>query len=105
MDLVAPVKRITVKDGARPLYLRPDTLALMACRDSLGRGPKYKSVKKRVTALVRRDKELSDLAKLAESKNSPTVLWEIANAAVGKPQQPLPGSVKDTEGNDTLGNL
>jgi hypothetical protein len=55
--------------------------------------------------MVRRDKELSNLAKLAASKNSPTVLWEFANAAIGKPRQPLPGSVKDGEGNDTVGNL
>jgi hypothetical protein len=45
------------------------------------------------------------LVKLAESKNFPTVFWEIANAAVGKPWQLLPGAVKDTEGNDTVGNL
>jgi hypothetical protein len=105
MDLVAPIKRITVKDSALPLYLRPDTLALMARRDSLGRGPMYKSVRNRVTALVRCDKEFSNLSKLAESKNSPTVLWEIAIAAVGKPYQPLPGSVKDTEGNLEAANL
>jgi hypothetical protein len=105
MDLVSPVKRITVKDSALPPYLWPDTLALRARRDSLGRGPNYKSVRNRVTALVRRDKEHSNLANLAESKNSPTVLWEIANAAVGKPCQPLPGSVKDMEGNNTVGNL
>jgi hypothetical protein len=43
----------------------------MARRDSLGCGPMYKSVRNRVTVLVRRDKELSNLAKLAESKNSP----------------------------------
>jgi hypothetical protein len=84
MDMAAPLKRITVKEGTLPLYLRPDTLALMAQRDSLGRGLRYKVVKNRVTALVRPDKELSNLAKLAESKNSPTVLWEIANAAVGR---------------------
>jgi hypothetical protein len=77
----------------------------MTRRDSLVRGSKYKSIRNRVTALVRRDKELSNLAKLAESKNSPTVPWEIANAAVGKPRQPLPGAVKDSEGNDTVGNL
>jgi hypothetical protein len=105
MDLVAPIKRITVKDGALPLYLHPDTRALMARRDSLGRGPMYKSVRNRVTALVRRDKELSNLSKLAEFNNSPTVLWEIAIAAVGKPHQPLPGSVKDTEGNLEAANL
>jgi hypothetical protein len=35
LDQVAPVKSITVKEGLLPLYLRPDTLALMAKRDSL----------------------------------------------------------------------
>jgi hypothetical protein len=93
MDQAAPLKRITVKEGTLSLYLRSDTLALMAQRDSFGRGPKYKAVRNRVTALVRCDKELSNLAKLAESKNLPTVLWEIANAAVGKPRQPLPATV------------
>jgi hypothetical protein len=80
-----PIKTIMVKEGSLPLYLRPDTLALIAKRDSLGPGPRYKAARNRVTALVRRDKEASNLAKLAESGNSPTVLWEIANAAVGKP--------------------
>jgi hypothetical protein len=62
----------------------------MAKRDSLGCGPQYKAVRNRVTAMVRWDKEASNLAKLVESGNSPAVLWEIANAAVGKPRQPLP---------------
>jgi hypothetical protein len=77
----------------------------MAQRDSLGYSPRYKAVRNRVNALVRRDKELSNLAKLAESKNLPTVFWEIANAAVGKPRQPLPAPVKDADGNNTKGNL
>jgi hypothetical protein len=55
--------------------------------------------------MVRRDKEMSNLAKLSESGNSPTVLWEIANAGVGKPRQPLPASVKKADGTDTKGNL
>jgi hypothetical protein len=40
--------------------------------------------------MVKRDKEMLNLAKLSWSGNSPTVLWEIANAVVGKPRQPLP---------------
>jgi hypothetical protein len=55
--------------------------------------------------MVRRDKEMSNLAKLSESGNSPAVLWEIAKAAVGKPRQPLPASVKKADGTDTEGNL
>jgi hypothetical protein len=43
--------------------------------------------------------------KLSESRNWPTVLWEIANAAVGKPRQLLPTTVKDREGKGTEGHL
>jgi hypothetical protein len=68
-------------------------------------GPRYKAAMNKVTAMVRRDKEMSNLAKLSESGNSPTVLWEIANAAVGKPHQTLPASVKKADGTDTEGNL
>jgi hypothetical protein len=88
-----------------PLYLPPDTLALMAKRDTLGRGPRYKAARNKVTAMVRRDKEMSNLAKLAEAGNLPTVLWEISNVAVAKPRQPLPASVKKADGTDTEGNL
>jgi hypothetical protein len=80
-------------------------MALIAKRDSLVRVPRYKPVRNRVTALVRRDKAMSNLAKLSESKNSPAVLWEIANAAVGKPCQQLPTAVKDADSIDTKGNL
>jgi hypothetical protein len=40
-----------------------------------------------------------------ESGNSPTVLWEIANAAVGKPCQPLLASLMRADGTQTEGNL
>jgi hypothetical protein len=104
-DQAAPSKAITVKEGSLPLYHQPDSLALMAKRDSLGRGPRYKAARNKVTAMVRRDKEMSNLSKLSESGNSPTVLWEIANAAVDKPRQPLLASVKKADGTDTEGNL
>jgi hypothetical protein len=77
----------------------------MAKRDSLSHGLRYKAARNKVTAMVRGDKEMSNLSKLSESGNSPTVLWEIANAAVGKPCQPLPASVKKADGTDTEGNL
>jgi hypothetical protein len=57
LDQAAPVKSITVKEGSLPLYLRPDTISLMAKRNSLGRGPRYRAARNEVTALVRRDKE------------------------------------------------
>jgi hypothetical protein len=43
LDQAAPMKTIKVKEGLLPLYLLPDTLALMAKRDSLGRRPRYKA--------------------------------------------------------------
>jgi hypothetical protein len=52
LDLAAPMKMITVKEGSLPLYLCPDTLALMAKRDSVGRGPRYKAVRNKVTAMI-----------------------------------------------------
>jgi hypothetical protein len=67
----------------------------MAARDLL-RGVAYKSAKNRVVAIVGCNKLLSNLSKLAASKNLPTVLWEIANAAIGKPRQPLPDLVKNS---------
>jgi hypothetical protein len=79
LDQAAPTKLIRVKEGSLPLYLQPDTLALMEKRDSLGCGPRYKAARNKVTTMVRRDKEISNLAKLSELGNSPTVLWEIAN--------------------------
>jgi hypothetical protein len=105
LDLAAPRKSSKVKEGSFPLYLCPDTLAMMAKRDTLGRGPRYKAARNRGTALVRWDKKASNLAKLTESGNSPAVLWEIANAAVGKPRQPLPTSVTRADGTHTEGNL
>jgi hypothetical protein len=104
LDQAAPSKAITVKEGLLPLYLWPDTLLLMAKRDSLGRGPRYKAARKKVMAMVRLPEMLS-LSKLSVSGNSLIVLWEIANAAVGKPRQPLPASVKEADGTDTEGNL
>jgi hypothetical protein len=78
---------------------------MMAKRDSLGRGPWYRTARDRVTALVRRDKKASNLDKLKESGNSPAVLFEIANAAVGKLRHPLPTSVTRADGTHTEGNL
>jgi hypothetical protein len=105
LDQAVPMKSITVREGSLPIYLCPDTLALMAERDSLGCSPQYKAVRNRVTAMVRRDKEASNLFKLLESGNFPAVLWEIANAAVGKPRQPLPTSLTRADGTQTEGNL
>jgi hypothetical protein len=43
LDQAAPIKSIVVKEGSLSLYLCPDTIALMAKRDSLGRGTRYRA--------------------------------------------------------------
>jgi hypothetical protein len=83
-----------------PRHLIPDGQERL-----LGFGPRYRAAKNRVTALVRRDNEASNLDKLTESGNLPTVLWKIANAAVGKPCKPLPTLVMRADGTTTEGNL
>jgi hypothetical protein len=55
LDVVAPLKSITVKEGD-PLYLAADTRALMKLRDAAARGGlKHKKLRNDVTRLVRRD--------------------------------------------------
>jgi hypothetical protein len=105
LSQAAPLKSITVREGSLPVYLRPNTLALMAKNDFLGRCPWYRAVRNWVTAMIRRDREASNLSKLVELGKSPAVLWEIANAAVGKPRQPLPASLTRAEGMQTEGNI
>jgi hypothetical protein len=90
--------------GGQPVYLKPDTLKEMEFWDR-SRGAAYKKSINRVVFLTRCHKLMSNLEKLAASNNSPTVLWEIANAAVGKPCQPLPDALRIEDGNVTLEKL
>jgi endonuclease/exonuclease/phosphatase family metal-dependent hydrolase len=104
LDVVVRTKAIIMKMGGQPVYLKPDTLKEMEFRDR-SRGAAYKKSRNRVNFLTRCDKLMSNLEKLAASNNSPTVLWEIANAALGKPRQPLPDSLRIEDGNVTQGKL
>jgi hypothetical protein len=92
LDIVAPLTNINIRNG-RDLYLLEDTFAIMRFRDKAS-GATYRRTKNRVNALVKRDKLLSNLSKLQASDGSPRVLWEIANAALGKARPTLPASVK-----------
>jgi hypothetical protein len=103
MDVFAPLKDISVKDG-NDVYLSEETLSMMRVRDT-AKGDAYHKAKKRVTALVRRDKVLANTRRLAESKNCPRVPWEISNAAIGKQRPSLPASVTAADGSKTVGPL
>jgi hypothetical protein len=76
------------------LYLQDDTLAFMKVRDAAKAGEFYRKTKNRVSALVKRDKLLSNLKMLRASGNAPRALWEVANNALGRSRPSLPDVVK-----------
>jgi hypothetical protein len=76
----------------------------MQVRDK-AKGAAYKIARNRVSCLVKWDRLLSNLDRLAASGDSLKVLWEIANAAIGKSMPHLPPSVSDAAGKMTRGPL
>jgi hypothetical protein len=56
------------------------------------------------TVLVARDKRRSNADKLAKSMNEPKLLWQIANAALGKNRPTLPISIRKPYSAMTVGN-
>jgi hypothetical protein len=51
---------------------------------------------------VRRDKIRRNIAKLNSAADDPRVLWELANAALGKPKATLPKTLQRPDGNKTV---
>jgi hypothetical protein len=103
LDIIAPTKSMSVRNG-EDLYLSNDTLSIMVIRDKAKGGNAYRDARNRVTAMVRRDKQLSNLAKLKGSRIAPRALWEIANSALGKARHTLPETVKNN-GVETSGPM
>lgn len=91
LDRIAPLREIVVRQG-KSLYLERDTLNLMKMRDA-AKGAKFRKLRNRVSVLVERDKQASNERKLAKSKNDPRILWELANAALGKARPSLPNGL------------
>jgi hypothetical protein len=93
LDKVAPVETIEVKSG-RHLYLKPNTLAAMASRDSAWAfcdKSRCRRLRNRASALVCRDWLVRNLAMILEAGISNTkALWSIANDAMGKARTSLP---------------
>jgi hypothetical protein len=78
----------------------------MKLRD-VAKGSQYRKLRKlssRCSVLVERDKRRSNKSKLNKSHNDPRVLWELANAELGKPHPPLPPSL-NVGGSMTVGKL
>jgi hypothetical protein len=82
LNIVAPKKEIRVKK--RPnLYLARETLEMMKRRNT-DTSKMYRNLRNKVTCLVRRDKQDSNLLSLKKVKNDPKVLWGLPNQALGK---------------------
>jgi hypothetical protein len=88
-----------VKKGSN-LYLTRETLETMKKRNA-ATGKRYRSLPNKVTRLVRRDKQDSNLLSLKKAKNDPKVLWCLADQALRKDRPSLPGSVNGVDGNPT----
>jgi hypothetical protein len=89
---------ICVKKGP-DLYLQ-ETLETMKKRDA-ATGKRYRSLRNKVTRLVRRDKQDSNLLSLAKAKNDQKVLWGLADQALGKDHPSLPASITGADGKAT----
>jgi hypothetical protein len=64
-------------------------------------GKRYRRLPNKVTCLVRRDKQDSNLLSLKKAKNNPKVLWGPADQALGKDHLSFPASVNGVDGNPT----
>jgi hypothetical protein len=92
-----------VKQGAN-LYLARDTLERMKmCNAASGR--EYLNLRNKVTHLLRRDKQASNLLSLNKVHNDPKVLWRLADQALGKDRPSLPSTVTSAEGTPTSTTL
>jgi hypothetical protein len=103
LDVVAPVKEITVKTGSN-LYLTRETLEMMERRDSARAGtPRYRSLRNAANRLLKSDKLASNAETLAKSSSDPRVLWQLANDALSKAPAALPPALVNAAGNMTTG--
>jgi hypothetical protein len=103
LDVVAPVKEITVKTGSN-LYLTRETLEMMKRRDLARAGtPRFRALRNAANRLVKRDKLASNAKTLSKASSDPRVLWQLANDALGKAPASLPPALVNAAGNMTLG--
>ncbi len=110
MDRVAPVRLISTKKRSTPLYLAPDTLAVMAARDraAAAGNSTYRTLRNKANHLVRRDKHKSAVDYITEATSdhagSATKLWRLANSALGRSSPPLPASMVTTDDGPVSGD-
>ena len=101
---VAPIRRVITRHRPTPLYLKRDTLGVMAARDraALSGAASYCQLRNRASHLVRRDRLESAKAYIAGSvsgySNSSAKLWRLANSVLGHVLSPLPRTLVNEGG-------
>lgn len=95
LDIVAPLKVVTVKEDGNLLLAR-DTRLVMAARDNARAAGliSYKQLRNRASSLLKRDQMRTNSNLIKQSKNDPKVLWRLANLALGKEMSGLLPSLK-----------
>lgn len=86
LDKVAPPKLIKFRPDKPPLYLKRDTLKVMALRDSARLSKnrnKFKALRNQANKLIKRDKILSVQARLKKNPG-PKQIWQEAKTILGK---------------------
>jgi hypothetical protein len=103
LNVVAPVKEITVKAGSN-LYLTRETLKMMKRRDSARAGTqRFRVLRNATNRLVKRNKLTSSSETLAKSSSDPRVLWQLANDTLGKAPTSLPPGAHQRRGEHDVG--
>jgi hypothetical protein len=95
LDIVAPEREIRVKKWHN-LYLTGETLE--AKNRDAATGRRYRDLRNKVSRLVRRDKQDSNLFSLKKASNDPKVLWHLADQALGKDRPFVPASITGANG-------
>ncbi len=114
LNLVAPLRRVQVKDRPSPLYLAADTLTFMARRAAAaaaGDHVVYRKLRNKTARLVRRDRLESNARHLRAQGFDSRAVWHLANSASGRSQSlALPAELQDEstgekiKGEDRLAN-
>jgi hypothetical protein len=80
LDIVAPEKEINVQKGPN-IYLARDTLERIKMGKAAS-GKRYRNLRNKMTHLVRRNNQDSNLLSLKRANNDPKVLWGLADLAL-----------------------
>ncbi len=113
LDVLAPLKRMVVKDSSTPLYLQKSTRRLMQDRDRAAQRrdwPLFRRLRNQAARQVRKDRLNSNLDLLNRCKGDSRQVWHLANSLTGRsafagPPPCLRWEEKLVQGEDKLAEI